>query len=148
MILRNALVATAVGAVALVWGGLAVADEYQADDFLSLDLSKAVLSPRPLGPPARFAPGPPDVTIERDSRRAYGKPEPAAEPKVVVRSARATHPRADKARHVAQPRLLARTKFGQHHGSPLDAQAFDARVSDARIQVWPCKSGGICNWKR
>jgi len=27
--------------------------------------------------------------------------------------------------------------------SSLDAEAFDMR-----IQVWPCKSGSICNWQR
>jgi len=34
-------------------------------------------------------------------------------------------------------------KLARLHGNPLDAQAFDTR-----IQVWPCRSGGICNWKR
>jgi len=24
----------------------------------------------------------------------------------------------------------------------------DAQALDTRIQVWPCRSGGICNWKR
>ena len=43
----------------------------------------------------------------------------------------------------ADSRLLARTKFAGHPGNPLDAHA-----SDPRIQVWPCRSGGICNWKR
>jgi len=33
--------------------------------------------------------------------------------------------------------------LARRHGNPLDAQAFDTR-----IQVWPCKSGGICDWKR
>jgi hypothetical protein len=42
-----------------------------------------------------------------------------------------------------KPRVAARTKLVRRHGNPLDAQAFDTR-----IQVWPCKSGGICNWKR
>ena len=143
MILRNAFVMTAIGVIALVWSGFAVADEYQADDFLSLDLSKALLSPKPLGPPARFAPGPLEVAVERDGDRAYVRAEPKAEPKALVRSVRAARPRVDQMRHVTQPRLLARTRFALHHRNPLDAQAFDAR-----IQVWPCKSGGICNWKR
>jgi hypothetical protein len=47
------------------------------------------------------------------------------------------HARAEK------PRPAARTKLARRHGNPLDAQAFDTR-----IQVWPCRSGGICNWKR
>ncbi len=47
-----------VGAVLLMLGGAAIAADYRADEFLSLDLSKAVLSPKPLGPPAEFAPVP------------------------------------------------------------------------------------------
>jgi hypothetical protein len=43
----------------------------------------------------------------------------------------------------SQPRGAARTRLAHRHGNPLDAQA-----SDTRIQVWPCRSGGICNWQR
>ena len=50
---------------------------------------------------------------------------------------RVAHVRTEKT-HVA-----ARTKLVQRHGNPLDAQAFDTR-----IQVWPCRSGGICNWQQ
>jgi hypothetical protein len=148
MILKRVFGATAIGVMALVWSGLSIADEYRANDFLGLDLSSAVLSPKPLGPPASFTPGPLDVTVDRENNRVHVDAEPAATPKVVVRSARAAHPRADQMRHVTQPRLLAQTKFAHHHGNPLDAQAFDAKALDARIQVWPCNSGGICNWRR
>jgi hypothetical protein len=145
---RNVFSAAAIGAIAFVWSGLSVADEYrgheyQADEFLALDLSTAVLSPKPLGPATGFRSGPLDVTVDRGTDRARANAESATAPKVVVRSARVVHPPAEQVRHVAQPRLLARTKFARHHGNPLDAQAFDGRV-----QVWPCKSGGICNWKR
>jgi hypothetical protein len=37
----------------------------------------------------------------------------------------------------------ARTKLARRHRDPLNAQAMDTRV-----QAWPCKSGGICNWKQ
>jgi hypothetical protein len=47
------------------------------------------------------------------------------------------HARAEK------PPAPARTKVARRHTNPLDAQAFDTR-----IQVWPCRSGGICNWQR
>jgi hypothetical protein len=30
-----------------------------------------------------------------------------------------------------------------HGRSPLEAQA-----RETTVQTWPCKSGGICNWKR
>jgi len=41
---------------ALIAGGAASAADYRADEFLGLDLSKAVLSPKPLGPTTTFAP--------------------------------------------------------------------------------------------
>lgn len=41
------------------------------------------------------------------------------------------------------PRAAARAKLAKRHGNPLDAEA-----RDTRIQTWPCKSGGICNWAR
>jgi hypothetical protein len=150
MILRDIFIA--VFGVTLLWSGVSIADEYRPDEFLGLDLSRAVLSPRPLGPAAGFAPGPLDVKVDRGGEDAQARAEPAAEPKIVVRNARVAQPRAEQPRvalprvvhqRVEPPRLVARTKLARHHRSPLDAQAFDARV-----QVWPCKSGGICNWKR
>ena len=95
----------------------AMADGYRADEFLSLDLSKAALSPKPLGPPSQF-----------ESVRVEARTEPRS--KTVQVSA-------------AKPRGVARTKLVRWHGNPLDAQAFDTR-----IQVWPCRSGGICSWQR
>jgi hypothetical protein len=146
MILRNIFIAV-IGATLLAWSGASVADEYRPDEFLGLDLSTAVLSPKPLGPAARFAPGPLDVIVDRGGEGAQARAEPTAEPKIVVRSARVAPPRAEQPRvarqRVEPPRMVARTKLARHHRNPLDAQAFDARV-----QVWPCKSGGICNWKR
>jgi hypothetical protein len=134
MIPRNIFIAV-IGATMLAWSGASIADEYRPDEFLGLDLSRAVLSPKPLGPAAGFAPGPLDVNVNRGSNGAQARAEPVAEPKVVVHDARVAQPRAE------QPHSAAR--LARHHRSPLDAQAFDARV-----QVWPCKSGGICNWKR
>ena len=54
-------------ALVLACAGPALADQYRADEFLSLDLSKAVLSPKRLGPPVEFAP----VAVEaRDTAQA------------------------------------------------------------------------------
>ena len=140
----------------LAWSGVSTADEYRPDEFLSLDLSRAVLSPKRLGPATEFAP----VPIE-----AKAEPKPVrteritrAEPQVMthVTHARAEKPRGTRANTQAttqattdvahtraeKPRGAARTKLVRRHGNPLDAQAFDTR-----IQAWPCKSGGICNWK-
>ena len=137
MVLKNILIASFC-ATALVGSGPAVADEYAPDEFLALDLSTAVLSPKPLGPAASFTPGPLDVAVDPKSNRTQMIAEPKAEPKVVAQRTRVAH-----AAHTrAEPRLVARTKIARHHHNPLDAQALDTR-----IQVWPCKSCGICNWK-
>jgi hypothetical protein len=123
-----------------VWSGMAAADEYRPDEFLSLDLSKAVLSPKPLGPPAEFAPVRFEAKADGGSEIAQARMEPKAGPRIVLHKTRVT-----RVAHLgaAKPRIAARTKLARRHGNPLDAQAFDTR-----IQVWPCRSGGICNWKR
>jgi len=56
-----------VGAVLLLAGAASMAAEYRADEFLGLDLSKAVLSPKQLGPATEFAPVP--VEAKGDARR-------------------------------------------------------------------------------
>ena len=133
--LKNGLIAFAC-AVLLAWSGLAVADEYRPDQFLGLDLSRAVLSPKRLGPPAEFAPVPVEAKADRGGEGAQASSEPKAEPRTVIRNAHVAHR--------AEPRHSpARTRLAHRHGNPLDAQA-----SDTRIQVWPCRSGGICSWKR
>ena len=132
MVLKSAFaVALCTGLLAL--SGLAMADEYRPDEFLGLDLSQAVLSPKRLGPETEFAP----VPIEAKADRAPARAEQTADRKIVVRTTRV------KVEHVDRPRGAARVKLAKRHGNPLDAQA-----RDARIQTWPCKSGGICNWQR
>ena len=138
MILKNAhrlkLCTAAVCAGLLAWGGQSGAAEYRPSEFLSLDLSKAVLSPKPLGPPTQFAP----VPIEADSGSAAA---PARAGQQAV-SGPDVH-RHRVAARAAKPRGEARTRLARRHSNPLDAEAFDTR-----IQVWPCKTGGICNWQR
>jgi hypothetical protein len=139
----------AVCAALLAWSGMSLAaesqsGEYRPNEFLGLDLPTAVLSPKPLGPPAQFAP----VAIEAYSgstapqARAESDPVPdqVAADKTVARPTVRT---VRAAARVAKPRGEARVKLARRHGNPLDAQA-----SDTRVQVWPCKSGGICNWQR
>ena len=128
-------------ATTLVWSGLSKADEYRPGEFLSLDLSRAVLSPKTLGPASGFAPGPLDVTVNRESGQA--RAEPTDEPKVAVRNSRVVHDTRVAHVRAEPPRHVVPMKLARQHRNPVDAQAFDARV-----QVWPCKSGGICNWKR
>jgi hypothetical protein len=147
MVLKNLFIAIVCSAL-LAWSGVSIADEYRADQYLGLDLSKAVLSPKLLGPPTEFAPVPVEAKADRGGEVAQARAEPKAEPEKpepsivihqtrVIRQTRVAHMRREK------PRGLARTKLARRHGNPLDAQAFDTR-----IQVWPCTSGGICNWKR
>ena len=139
MVLKNvffALICTTL----LAWSGLAVADEYRADEFLGLDLSKAVLSPKPLGPSSEFVPVPVEAKADRDIETV--RVARVAHPE--ARVARVTHPKVRVA-HARKERrhAVAQVKPARHQPNPLDAQAFDTR-----IQAWPCKSGGICNWKR
>jgi hypothetical protein len=134
---------TAVCCAAILAAGSSWADDYRPDEFLTLDLSKAVLSPKPLGPPAQFEPmrdeakTDPQSTVHVDAAPAHAGPKAVnAAPKATAKI-RVVHSRAEK------PRVAAPTKMARRHTNPLDAQAFDTR-----IQVWPCKSGGICNWQR
>ena len=125
----------------LIVGGAAVADEYSPGEFLGLDLSKAVLSPKRLGPETEFAP----VPIEAKSDPAQADTDASVWPKlpahsVHVAKTRIVKPQISKSE---PPRGAARTKLAHRHGNPLDAQA-----RDTRIQTWPCKSGAMCAWQR
>jgi hypothetical protein len=118
-------------AVLLALTGVAIADEDRAQHFLGLDLSTAVLSPKPLGPPAKFVP----LRLEARSER----PDRAQ-----ARAERITHPKIRIAHVLSNKRFPAANLRPAHqYRNPLEAQALDNR-----IQAWPCKSGGICNWKR
>jgi hypothetical protein len=119
----------------LTWGGPSFADQYRPGDFLTLDLPKAVLSPKPLGPATQFAPFP--VRADTDGAAPQPRAETKPAPRVHVARTAPAHP------DVKKPHGAARTRLAHRHGNPLDAQA-----SDTRIQVWPCRSGGICNWSR
>jgi hypothetical protein len=145
MVLKKVCVAI-IGTTLLAWSGLAVADEYRPGEFLGLDLSKAVLSPKPLGPAQQFVPVQLEAKTDRGDERAPARAEAKAEPKIVVHKTRVVHALPEKPvvhARAEKPRGAVRTKLARRHGNPLDAQAFDTR-----IQAWPCKSGGICNWKR
>jgi len=150
------------GAALLLCGSASMEAEYRADEFLGLDLSKAVLSPNPLGPATGFAPVPVQAKgdVARNDHATGAVPRRAesarAEPKVAdvkvadVKIARIKP--TETARHrstlvaharLEKPKGAARTRLAHRHSNPLDAQAFDTR-----IQAWPCKSGGICDWQQ
>ncbi len=130
------VVAAVACAVALALGAPVSAAEYRAGELLNLDLSKAVLSPKRIGPPAEFAPVP--VEARTDAKQAVA--EPKAERQRVVRTKVVTHAPVAKPREAARAKLVRRS-------NPLNAQAMDTRVQRS-VQTWPCKSGGICSWKR
>ncbi len=145
MVPRNLV--PALFAAALFAAGGACAADYRPGDFLNLDLSKAVLSKTPLGPPAEFAPvaveAQSDARADRGSEPAWARNDLKVEPKQVpIRTVRAAH----RPTHVASVKQhgAARVRLAHRHGNPLNAQAMDTR-----IQTWPCRSGGgICDWKR
>lgn len=130
MVLKSIL--TAAVSLVLLGSNTAIAAGYQPGAFFNLDLSKAALSPDPLGPPAYFE----QVPIEANA------PDSAA-PEVNVKHVERAqiHKPRDTAR--AKPKTPHPKLARRSHGNPMDAQAFDTR-----IQVWPCRSGGICNWRR
>jgi hypothetical protein len=151
MVLKSAFVAAVcVGLLALARP--AAADEYRPSEFLNLDLSKAVLSPKRLGPETQFAP----VGVEAKTDGAQTEADTSVWPapparKVHVARTHVAKPSVEK-RHIEKPsaepqhaaaRSNARVRLARRHGNPLDAQA-----TDTRIQTWPCRSGGICNWQR
>jgi hypothetical protein len=142
MVLKNVVVAI-VCALLTGWSGVSAADEYRPDQFLGLDLSTAVLSPKPLGPPNEFWPVPVEARGDHAGEDSQARAEPVTEPKVVIHRTRVVQKTSVPHRRAEAPRGAARAKLARRHGNPLDAQALDTRV-----QVWPCKSGGICNWKR
>ncbi len=123
------------------WNGLAAADEYRPGEFLGLDLSQAVLSPKPLGPVTQFAPVPIEDKTDPGSRIAEMRAQPKTAAHIVTPRIKAAQARPERPRGSARIRLARRE--GRPHSSPLDAQA-----ADRRIQVWPCRSGGICDWQR
>jgi hypothetical protein len=132
MVLKTAI-AAALCTGLLMFGSAALADEYRAGELIGLDLSKALLSPKRLGPETQFAP----VRIEARTDRKPVKTERVVVRKTPERRAQVAQERVER------PRAAARTRLTRRHSNPLDAQA-----RDTRIQTWPCTSGGICNWQR
>ncbi len=139
------VVSTLFCAALLASGGASAADAYRPDEFLTLDLSRAVLSPKRLGPPTQFEPVAVEAKSDINTRSepAWARRELKTEPRqVAVRKVKAAPVRTAARERSERRHGAARAHLARRHGNPLDAQAFDTR-----IQVWPCRSGGICNWK-
>ena len=136
------VVAAVTCAVWLAGGSAWAAEDYRPGEYLKMDLLQAVMSPKRLGPPAEFAP----VAIEArtDVKQVATGRLVARPPKV-----RVAEPRIEK------QRAPARSKLAHRRSNPLDANAMDRRSKrsiqtsvQTSVQTWPCKSGGICSWKR
>jgi hypothetical protein len=141
MFLKNICI-VALGALLMTADGT-LAAEYRPDDFLTLDLPKAVLSPTPLGPRNRFVPWPFKTNSDSvgDSKAEASH---ASQVHVIPERVARTHDRPPHT-FAQKPPGAARTRLAQRHGNPLDARA---QAPDRRVQTWPCRSGGICNWKQ
>ena len=139
MVLKSAFIA-AVCTGLLALAGPATAAEYRPGEFLGLDLPSALLSPKRIGPEAKF--GPVRIEARSDEAEAEADLDASVWPKLPPRKAHVARSQAEKS-SAEPPRAAARAKLAKPRGNPLDAQA-----RDARIQTWPCKSGGICNWTR
>ena len=159
----NRVCFAAFGAMILAWSGLSVAQQYRPGEYLNLDLSRAVLSPKPLGPAASFAPGPLDVTVDRGSNAAQASAELVVDPKPVATAT--VHAQNDSTSKNLTSKTALRTaasgwraahasaeRSGPHKPHALVAlrgrNPAEAQARDTAVQTWPCKSGGICNWKR
>ena len=151
MVLKGVFAAAVCMAI-LAAGSVVVRTNTGRTSSLTLDLSKAVLSPKPLGPPAQFEPMRVEVKTDAQGKAVPVDAAPVhdAVPKAVNAAPKAApkirvgHARAEKPHSIVHAKpATAPTKLVRSHSNPLDAQA-----SDTRIQVWPCRSGGICNWQR
>jgi hypothetical protein len=140
MVLKSAL-AAALCTGLLMSGSPALADDYRAGEFLGMDLSRALLSPKRLGPETEFAPVPIEARTDRKQVKTERVIVPRVADRVVAPEIRERKTRVMQSR-VEKPRGAARAKLARRHGDPLDAQA-----RDTRIQTWPCRSGAICGWQ-
>lgn len=111
------------------------AKTYKPGEFLTLDLRAALLSPKLLGPGAQFEVYP--VTARADAKNEI---DAAADKPAVQKAVPVAKPALAAA---ARPQPPARARVARPRSNPLDANA-----ADTRIQTWPCRTGGICNWQR
>src|SRR5258708_24509913 len=95
-------------ATLLAWGGQSMADEYRPDEFLGMDLSKVLLSPKPLWPQQKFVP----IQLEARGEGAQASAEPKAESKI-VRNKRIEIPSKVADKRADKPRGAARTKLAR-----------------------------------
>ena len=143
LMVLNRVSLAAFGVMVLAWSGLSVAQQYRPTSFLSLDPTRAVLSPKPLGPATSFTPGPLDVRIDRGKDAAPSTAEFVVDPKIVPaatvhaenkpranpRTNRPLEPRSGRSRPAGAWPMRARN--GQHlHHAPRALVALARAKSD------------------
>ena len=119
------------------WNSAARSDAYRPDEFLRLDLSAAVLSPKPLGPASGFVPAAVDAKAPEAKAPQVKAPEatapqagatPASE-NPPAPTAHVAHPKTRVAHtRSPTPHMRTQTRVARRHGNPLDAQASDTRI--------------------
>src|SRR5438552_1713954 len=83
MVLKNVGIAI-ICTTLLAWGSASLADEYRPDEFLRLDLSKALLSPKPLGPASKFAPVAVEAKTDHRSEDAQARVDSTRAPGMAI----------------------------------------------------------------
>src|SRR4051812_41843438 len=139
MVLKSAVFA-AVCTGLLGIAGSATAAEYRPAEYLKLDPAKALISPKRLGPEAKF--GPVRIEARDDEAQADATDadlEASVWPELPPRKAHVAKTRVEKTHvekthvektHVEKaraepPRAAARAKLAKRHSNPLNAQARD-----------------------
>jgi hypothetical protein len=143
MVLKN--VFPALLGAALLMGSVALAAGYRPDQFFSLDLSRAALSPTPLGPTTQFArrrKGNSDQTAATPQAGAALIAQPK---KVALERISAPRPRNVARVGAVAQRGPMRTTVARRRANPRTALAWDPP-----IRTWPCNPGfgGICIWRK
>jgi hypothetical protein len=128
----KSVVASSTGILLLASVSIAQADSYQADSykagqFLLLDLKQAVLSPKLQ-----------HVQIEAKADAKNEIDAAADRPRTAVQ----------KAVPVVKPHRAATTPPARSGVVRKRSDPLNANAADTRVQVWPCRSGGICSWQK
>jgi hypothetical protein len=114
-------------ALAAIAGTGAFAQEQPRGLLGATDLKSIVLSPAPLGPPARFEP--PAAVARTETVQRVATSEAKTE---------TTAPRKGASTRARSKTAIAARKAKR---SPLNSFA-----RDVQRQTWPCTGGGICGW--
>jgi hypothetical protein len=135
MVLKSAFAAALCTGLLMV-GGPALADEYRPGELFGLDLSRAVLSPKRLGPETEFAPVPIEARTDKQV-----KTERVIVPRTADRKSHVeadTDRRQEKAERVVAPRTAgrkARVEADTDRKQVKAARAVVPKAADRKVRV-------------